>query len=181
MYAVIVKEYGYPRYKSVPAVIFDDLLEYVKKNKDVWRVVVPQTSYGYETGLIDSANIEYLETHYPRAVKLMEYNATISRWKFLQSEDLQDIIKGLAEDYPLISDDIHSRLQNEAMEEAWNDWAASEIDDDLSPEQLLDVLEYFGTGIWEVLQFDNDGTTVYLPKSEIEQWQATIADLSANQ
>lgn len=180
MYGVIVLEYGYPRYKSAPANTFEDFLSYVKANKDVWRVVVPHTGYGYETGLIESANIEWLETNYKRAVRLVEYNATFSRSKFLRSEDVQEIIRGLAEDYPLISDDIHSRLQTEAQIEAWTGWAASDIDPDLTPEQLEDVLAYFGTSIWEVLQFDNDGTTVYLPKSEIEAWQATIAELSAN-
>lgn len=179
MYGVIVLEYGYPRYREAPANTFEEFLSYVKDNKDVWRVVVPQTGYGYGSGLVESANIEWLETHYKRAIKLVEYNATFSRSKFLRSEDVQELIAGL-EDYPLLSDDIHSRLQTEAQIEAWASWAASDIDSDLSPSELLDVLAYFGTAIWEVLQFDNDGTTVYLPKSEIEAWQATIAELSAN-
>lgn len=180
MYGVIVLEYGYPRYKSVELYTFPEFLDYVKTNKDVWRVVVPQTGYGYGTGLVETANIEWLENNFKRAVKLVEFNATFSRSKFLRDEYVQEIIKGLAEDNPLLSDDIHSRLQNEAFEDAWQSWAASDIDGELSPEQLRDVLSYFSTDLWEVLQIDNDGSTVYLPKSEIDAWQATIADLSAN-
>lgn len=181
MYGVIVLEYGYPRYKSAPANTFQEFMDYVKANKDVWRVVVPQTSYGYGSGLVESANIEWLENNFKRAVKLVEYNATFSRSKFLRDEYVQEIIKGLAEDYPLLSDDIHSRLQSEAIEYAWQSWAASDIDSDLSPEQLRDVLDYFGTDLWDVLQIDSDGATVYLPKSEIDAWQAVIAELSTNQ
>ena len=180
MYGVIVREYGYPRYKSVEVYTFQEFLDYVKANKDVWRVVVPHTAYGYGTTLVDSANIEWLETNFKRAIQLVEYNATFSRSKFLRDEYVQEIIAGLV-DYPLLSDDIHSRLETEAFEEAWQSWAASDIDSELSPTELRDVLDYFSTGLWEVLQIDNDGATVYLPKSEIEAWQTVIAELSANQ
>jgi hypothetical protein len=51
----------------------------------------------------------------------------------------------------------------------------------MSPSELLDVLEYSGNGLWNVLQFDTDGSTVYFPKQEIEWLRAYIAELSANQ
>lgn len=185
MYGVIVTKYGYPEYESVPGSTFEELLEYVKKNENgnITRVVIPRTGYGYASSLIERANSEWLENHYPRAIKNVCFNVTISRWKFLHAsgEELRELIQKLAEDHPLIDDEIHSRLETEAKEEAWHGWAASEIDSDLSPEELRDVLEYFSTGIWEILEIDTDGITVYLPKREIEAWQATISELSANQ
>jgi hypothetical protein len=181
MFGVIVKEYGVPTYRSVELYSFTEFYDYVKANKDVWRVVVPHTGYGYGTGLIESANLEWLEANFKRAIQLVEYNATFSRSKFLRDEYVRELIQGLAEDYPLLSDDIHSRLQSEAQEEAWDSWAASEVDSDMSPSELLDVLEYSGNGLWNVLQFDTDGSTVYFPKQEIEWLRAYIAELSANQ
>lgn len=182
MYGVIVMEYGYPHYKEVPGTIFSDLYDYVKTNKDVARVVIPHTYYGYGSSLIDNANSEWLELHYPRAVKNVEFNVTISRWKFLHSsgEELREIIEKLAEDYPLISDDIHARLETEAKQEAFTAWIASDIDPDMTPEQIEDVMSYLGLSVWEIAFMDNDGATVYTEKADIESLQTAIAELLAN-
>lgn len=179
MYGVIVKEYGYPAYKSAPAVIFSEFLEYVKANKDVWRVVVPQTNYGYGSSFVESANIEWLEKHYPRAVKLMEFNATISRWKFLQSEELQEIIAALAEDYPLIDEGYHSRIESAAHWEYF-EREATDLDDELSAEQIDDCLRYVGSSYGEYVYTDSDGATVYMLDIERSFIRGLIAQLSAN-
>jgi hypothetical protein len=179
-YGVIVKEYGYPTYKDVAANTFDEFLDYVKANKDIWRVVVPMTNYSYGTTFVDSANLEWLEDHYPRAVKKMEYNATISRWKFLQSEELQGIIAALAEDYPLIDDGYHSRIESAAHWEFFES-EARDLDDCLTADQIEDVLRYVGTAHWEYVHTDNDGATVYMQKSDEDYIRSLIAELSANQ
>lgn len=179
-YGVIVKEYGYPTYKSAPAVIFSEFLDYVKKNKDVWRVVVPQTCYGYGKTFVDSANLEWLEDHYPRAVKKMEFNATIGRDKFLRSEELQEIIAALAEDYPLIDEGYHSRIESAAH---W--WyferEATDLDDELSAEQIDDCLRYVGSSYGEYVYTDSDGSTVYMMEKEQQDIRDLIAELSLNQ
>jgi hypothetical protein len=178
-YGVIVKEYGYPTYKDVAANTFDEFLDYVKANKDVWRVVVPQTCYSYGTTFVDSANLEWLEDHYPRAVKKMNFNATISRWKFLQSEELQEIIAGLAEENPLIDDGYHSRIESAAHWEFFES-EARDLDDELSAEQIDDVLRYVGSSYGEYVYTDSDGSTVYMQKSEQDYIRSLIADMSAN-
>jgi hypothetical protein len=178
-YGVIVKEYGYPTYKDVAANTFDEFLDYVKANKDVWRVVVPQTCYSYESSFIDSANLEWLEDHYPRAVKKMNFNATISRWKFLQSEELREIIAALAEDYPLIDDGYHSRIEAAAHWEYF-ELEASDLDDYLTADQIDDVLRYVGSSYGEYVHTDNDGATVYMLKDDQDVIRSLIADLSAN-
>ena len=180
MFGVIVMLYGMPTYRGVEVYTFDAFLEYVKKNKDVWRVVVPMTSYGYGSSFVDSANIAWLEDHYPRAIQLIEYNATISRDKFLKDEELQNIIAGLAEDYPLIDDGYHSTIEAAAHLEAWEQWAASEIDSDLEPEQIEDILRYVGSSYGEYVYTDSDGYTVYTVKKEIEQLQTLISELREN-
>lgn len=185
MYGVIRMKYGYPEYESAPAVIFSDFYDYVKADKDISRVVIPQTYYGYGASLVDRANSEWLERHYPRAIKNVCYNVTISRWKFLHAsgEELRELIQGLAEDYPLIDEEIHSRLEAEAKQEAFNSWAASDIDPDLEPEQLEDVMAYTGLipAVWELLKVDSDGATIYADKEDIALMQRLIQELSANQ
>jgi phosphoenolpyruvate carboxylase len=179
-YGVIVKEYGYPTYKDVAANTFDEFLDYVKANKDIWRVVVPMTNYSYGTTFVDSANLEWLEDHYPRAVKKMEFNATISRWKFLQSEELREIIAALAEDYPLIDDGYHSRIEAAAHWEFF-EREASDLDDYLTAEQIDDCLRYVGSSYGEYVYTDSDGATVYMLEKEQDYIRALIADMSANQ
>ena len=178
-YGVIVKEYGYPRYKEAPATIFSDFLDYVKANKDVWRVVVPHTGYGYGTTFVDSANIEWMEDHYRRAFKLMEYNGTISRAKFLASDELQQIIAGLAEDYPLISDEYHSRIESAARLEHFRSELA-DIEDVLTFDQVDDVLAYSGYSWWELVHTDSDGATVYMLKDDLELIATLISELAEN-
>lgn len=179
-YGVIVKEYGYPAYKEAPANTFDEFLAYVKKNKDVWRVVVPQTHYGYGSSFVDSANIEYMDDHYPRAVKHLEYNVTISRTKFLRSEELQEIIAALVEDYPLIDDGYHSRIESAAHWEYFQSEAFS-LDDELTADQIDDCLRYVGSSYGEYVYTDSDGATVYMLDGEQQYIRGLIAEMSANQ
>lgn len=183
MYGVIRMKYGYPEYESAPAVIFSDFYDYVKADKDISRVVIPHTYYGYGASLVHRANSEWLEHHYPRAIKNQCFNVTISRWKFLHAsgEELRELIEKLAEDYPLIDDETHSRLEADEIAQAFNSWAASEIDADLEPGQIMDILEYSGWGLGELLQIDTDGITVYMPNRERDNVRNLIAELSANQ
>tara|TARA_Y100000310_G_scaffold344999_1_gene461058 strand:- start:667 stop:1281 length:615 start_codon:yes stop_codon:yes gene_type:complete len=74
----------------------------------------------------------------PKVVHLTGAYGSNTLW-LLECEETEDIIASLA-DYPLIDEDLHSQVELEWEEEAWEHWTRSELYDGL-PEELQEAID----------------------------------------
>ena len=74
----------------------------------------------------------------PKVVHLTGAYGSNTLW-LLECEETEDIIASLA-DYPLLDEDLHSQVELEWEEEAWDSWTRSELYDGL-PEELQEAID----------------------------------------
>lgn len=95
---------------------------------------------------LDKWNDDFTEPAYiddfasdpPKVVHLVGGHGSNTLW-LLECEETEDIIASLA-DYPLLDEDLHSQVELEWEEEAWEHWTRSELYDGL-PEELQEAID----------------------------------------
>lgn len=107
----------------------------------------------YSGSLVDRANAKHWLTKYPGVVSKV-HGGMGTEWIGIKEDRLEELApvfsqikeewEGL-QNYPLIDEEIHSELQIEAQQEAWNDWVKREVKDELvkAYPDLEDAIEEF--------------------------------------
>ena len=97
--------------------------------------------------LLDKWDDEFTEKAYvddfnctdpPKVVHVTGAYGSNTLW-LLECEETKDIIASLA-DYPVLDDDLHSQVEMEWEEEAWDSWVRSELYSGL-PEELQEAVD----------------------------------------
>lgn len=109
---------------------------------------VPYTSGSdYSGGSIEVANKRAFLEDYGNRAGVYEtyggyssYGVVITRACLAANPDIRETIKSL-EDYPLIDEELHSLVEMEAEDEAWESWAASDFERLLDPDMDKDYPE----------------------------------------
>lgn len=135
---------------------------------------VPYCTYGdYDnSSAVERSNYRVLLANHPESLVEVHGDHGSAMLLYLgaledQTEDLQDVIKGL-ESYPLVDESDHSELEREMESEAWSDWGREDfrralvkhltsvtdgeraIDGDAIDDALLDSLWWDGVDAYNV-------------------------------
>lgn len=181
MFQYIPKSMWFPTSVDLKQAATIEELEKLCKEGEVERVVIPMTYYGYGASLIDDSNRRSIKRHYrANRFKSYGYALTMSAYQFLKHFEFRELVEELQEQHPVFDTQDYSNLETETKESAFDDWVASDIDSELSPDQLRDVLNYFGSDVCELVEIDSDGATPYVSKENIDLWKETIAGMMEN-
>ncbi len=119
-------------------------------------------------GSVGEANIRSLQSDFPDS--FVRHGDYYSRRLWLpDNEEMREIIKGLEENYPLYDEEMHSEVEMEWQQEAWDLW----LEDDLVrtlPEELREWVELISeddhhTMLWLAYQQAMEKTNTY-PEAE---------------
>lgn len=147
-----------------------DFKKWFADNSEFTHVEIPMSWWGYGASLITLANCEVLERHYKRRIQKADYQHAwfFTRSQITRNDDLVELVCGLAYDYPLLDDEIHSRMETEVLAEHVRDAMADELpDQDVADiaDWVLDHAEEWAD--YETCYLDNDGVTPYMSKDSL--------------
>lgn len=175
---------GIEELKSVATI--EELYELCKAG-EVFRVIIPQTWYGYGATVASLSNHRSIKHHY-RENRFKDYGMqlSMSAYQFHKYPDFRDMVRELQEQDPVFDSQDYSELETEVLLEALVDEISYVITDwedttHIWPETLYEtkeavreILESSYTSYedriewWEYCRLDTDGATPYSEKTEIE-------------
>lgn len=150
------------------------------KSGDVARVIIPSTYYGYGETLVDESNRRSIKRHYPRArFKEYKYSLTMSASQFIRNAEYRDMVMGLEEEYAVFDESDHSELEYDTQFEEVLNLLDRETPGDDFPELTREEIEavmtwrgeapdYESFDFSDYVEFDLDGTTVYIHENNYE-------------
>lgn len=161
--------YGMPRNKE--CFVLEDLQAHLTEYPEIAYVSFPQTWYGYGTNFVMLANNEYLEKYHSADIHEFETELFLSRELFFNDDpnsiELQELFFYVQNEFPVIDDEIHSRMEYEAKMEFLNDEIRYELE--LEPDQIEELFQKLEIDYSEWVEIDNDGYTVYAPKDDLAE------------
>lgn len=82
-----------------------------------------------QSGAVVRSNLRALKADHPNVFTSLCYSGSESLGAFLVDldDDMASCLLGLAHDYPLYSDETHSALEDEDIEQSWAQWARSHV------------------------------------------------------
>jgi hypothetical protein len=196
MFQYIPKSMWFPTSVDIEQVETIEELEKLCKAGEVERVVIPFTYYGYGSTIIDDSNRRSMKRHYAaNRFKDYGYSLTMSSYQFLKHWEFRELVEELQEQNPIFDDTDYSDLEYERKLEFLVDEIETELDrNDLfiagnassywTKHYVKVLLEGTYANETEPIEWpssvmvDNDGTTIYAEKSDIELLALQVQELS---
>lgn len=108
-----------------------------EKRMDKTVYEIPYTGFSdYSGSMVERANLKYFLERYDDKIKHvigghgsewgMILKVNLNMWNDDDWECFTDDVEGL-ENYPLIDEDLHSQMEQEAYDEGWNSWAKDDF------------------------------------------------------
>lgn len=167
----IIRDFSYGMPRNKECFDFEDMRAHLTEYPEIAYVSFPQTWYGYGTTFVMLANNEYLEKYHSEDIVSFSTELFVKREVFfsedVNSVELQELFFHVQNDYPVIDDEISSRLEDAAV----NEFLFSEIRYELELEdaEIEDLLQKLEIDVWEYVAIDNDGYTVYALKDDLAE------------
>jgi|SRR5690606_18016072 len=179
-YKNIIRDYSYGMPRNKECFDLEDLQAHLAEYPEIAYVSFPRTWYGYGTSFVDLANIEYLNTYY--AGMTFEINSELfvpreAIFNELEDSELSDLMElffYIQHDFPVIDDEIHTRMEYEAKIEFLNNEIRFELEIEI--DEIEDLFQKLEIDYSEWADIDNDGYTVYALKDDLSELFALLKE-----
>lgn len=154
----------------------EELQAHLTEYPEIAYVSFPQTWYGYGTTYTMLANNEYLEKFHADDIHNFNTELFLKRELFFSddsnSTELQELFFYTQNEYALISEEIHSRMEYDAKMEFLNDEIRYELE--LEDGEIEDLFQKLEIDYSEWADIDNDGYAVYALKGDLAELFAML-------
>lgn len=153
----------------------EDLQAHLEKFPEIAFVSIPYTWIGYGSSLMSDANYQALSDQFPNSVHYFECQLFLSRDEFFNEDsELVEIYFSLLE-YPVYDEDYFNELEYNTIWEHVTEELAYEME--LGHDEIVLLLENNDISIHEYCFIDNDGSTPYMSRGDLE---ALVSILESN-
>lgn len=167
----IIRDYSYGMPLNKECFDLEDLQAHLTEYPEIAYVAFPQTWYGYGSSFVMLANNEYLEKFHADDIEAFNTELFLEREVFFNDDsnsvELQELFFYVQNEYPVIDDEIHSRMEYDAKIEYLNNEIRYELG--LEPEEIEDLFQKLEIDYSEWVEIDSDGYTVYALKDDLAE------------
>lgn len=166
----VIRDYSYGSPRNKECFDLEDMQAHLTEYPEIAYVSFPRTWFGYGTTLVMLANNEYLEKYHSDDIVSFSTELFLKRELFfaedVNSIELQELFFSVQNDYPVIDDEISSRMEYEAVTEFLNDEIRYELE--LESDEIEELFQKLEIDYSEWASIDNDGYTVYALKGDLD-------------
>ena len=174
----VIRDYSYGSPRNKECFDLEDMQAHLTEYPEIAYVAFPLTWYGYGTTYVMLANNEYLEKYHSDDTHAFSTELFLKRELFFNddsnSEELQELFFYVQNDYPVINDEISSRMEYEAITEFLNNEIRYELE--LESDEIEDLFQKLGIDYSEWASIDTDGYSVYALKGDLEELFALLKE-----
>ena len=168
--------YGMPRNKE--CFDLEDMQAHLMEYPEIAYVAFPQTWYGYGTNYVMLANNEYLGKYHSDVIHDFNTQLFLKRELFFSDDsnsvELQELFFYVQNEYPVINEEISSRMEYEAVTEFLNNEIRYELE--LESDEIEELFQKLEIDYSEWASIDNDGYTVYALKDDLKDLFALLKE-----
>lgn len=170
-YKNIIRDFSYGMSRNKECFDLEDLKAHLTEYPEIAYVAFPLTWFGYGTNFVMLANNEYLEKFHADDIHNFNSELFLKRELFFSEDsnsvELQELFFYTQTEFPVIDNEIFSRMEYDAKEEFLNDEIRYELE--LEPEEIEELFQKLEIDYSEWVAIDNDGYTVYALKDDLTE------------
>lgn len=174
----VIRDYSYGMPRNKECFDLEDLRAHLEEYPEIAYVAFPQTWFGYATNYVMLANNEYLEKFHADDIHEFNTELFLKRELFFSEDtnsvELQELFFYIQNDYALISEEIHSRMEYEAKMEFIFDEIRYELE--IETEEIEELFQKLEIDYSDWVEIDNDGYTVYALKDDLAELFAILKE-----
>ena len=167
----VIRDYSYSMPKNKECYDLEDLKAHLTEYPEIAYVAFPQTWFGYGTNFVNLANNEYLEKFHANDIHEFNTELFLKRELFFSEDEnsveLQELFFFIQNEYPVIEDEIYSRMEYNAKMEFLFDEIRYELE--LEQDEIESLFQKLEIDYSEWVEIDNDGYTVYALKDDLAE------------
>lgn len=174
----IIRDFTYSMPRNKECFELEELQAHLEEYPEIAYVAFPMTWFGYGATWVMLANNEYLEKFHSEDIHEFNTELFLKREVFFSEDsnsvELQELFFFIQNGYPVIDDEILSRMEYDAKMEFLTNEIRYELE--LEPEEIEELFQKLEIDYSEWVEIDNDGYTVYALKDDLAELFAILKE-----
>ena len=170
-YKNIIRDFSYGMPKNKDCFDLEEMQAHLEEYPEIQFVSFPMTGYGYGASYVMLANNEYLEKYHADDIVSFGTELFLKRELFFaedeNSVELQELFFHVKNEYPVIDDEILSRLEYAAKMKFLTNEIRFELE--LETEEIEELFHKLEIDYFDWVATDNDGYTIYALKDDLSE------------